>query len=58
MCEIGEMLIGENYEYYGRCECPEGYYKAGFTSSTCKKDEYVNEDWEQFVEEIDNAELN
>ena len=49
------MLIGE---YYGRCECPSGYYKDGFTATTCKKDEYVNEEWNDFTKVIGDATLN
>eukprot|EP00828_Plagiopyla_frontata_P017824 TRINITY_DN229_c0_g1_i2.p1 TRINITY_DN229_c0_g1~~TRINITY_DN229_c0_g1_i2.p1 ORF type:complete len:788 (-),score=175.36 TRINITY_DN229_c0_g1_i2:84-2333(-) len=55
VCELGAMLIGE---YYGRCECPSGYYKDGFTATTCKKDEYVNEEWDDFTKVIGDATLN
>ena len=42
-CMYGNVLIGEFYEYYGRCECPNGEYKASFTTTKCNKTEYIEE---------------
>ena len=42
------MLIGPSLEYTGRCVCPEGYYKFGFTTTSCIKNEYVSEEWEKY----------
>lgn len=47
------MLRGDNYEYYGRCECADGYYKPGFNETTCKKDEYIKDDWDQYRSETE-----
>ena len=41
-------MVGASREYYGRCVCPDGYYKAGFSTTTCTKTEYLQETWDAF----------
>lgn len=48
-CEYGAVLYGENNDYYGRCECPNGYYKYSFTETSCNKTEYLQEAWELYA---------
>ena len=40
-CAYGNILIGKSYEYYGRCDCPNGEYKASFSTTECNKTEYL-----------------
>lgn len=54
MCEVGKMLVGENYEFYGRCECPEGFYKSGFIEPTCRDETLMSQEWEEIEEKIVN----
>ncbi len=48
-CKYGQVLVGSSYEYYGRCVCPDGYYKFGFNTSTCNKTEYIKKAWMEFA---------
>jgi len=42
-------LVGSSNEYYGRCVCPEGYYKFGFDTTTCNETEYIKEAWMEYA---------
>ena len=53
-CEFGKVLIGPSLEYTGRCICPDGLYKFGFTTTACTKNEYIREDWEKYKVSIEN----
>ena len=51
----GEVLMGKEYEYYGRCVCPEGEYKFAFGSDECNKTEYIEEAYAEFWGTVDEV---
>ena len=55
ICKYGAVLIGDNNDYYGRCECPIGYYKSSFIDRDCNKTEYLKEAWEVYASQLDTV---
>ena len=53
-CLFGNVLIGGQYEYYGRCECPKGEYKYSFSTTDCNKTEYIGEAFDEFLQQFDD----